>query len=161
MKRSSVPRLPASLLAVVAIVALHAPKARAAEECAQLASLKLPQVEVTRAESVAAGAFKPPGGADAGLGVPPGAYAQLPAFCRVAGTLRPTPDSDIRFEIWLPTSNWNGKCVATGNGVWAGSITLFSMGAPLSMGYATAATDDGHQLDRWPPGTDGGLPLSK
>jgi hypothetical protein len=45
----------------------------------------------------------------------------------------------------MPTSGWNGKFVGVGNGVWAGSITYFSMGEPLSMGYATAATDDGHQ----------------
>src|SRR4029077_18037650 len=57
----------------------------------------------------------------------------------------PTADSDIRFEVWMPTSGWNGKFVGVGNGVWAGSITYFSMVAPLSMGYATAATDDGHQ----------------
>jgi feruloyl esterase len=63
----------------------------------------------------------------------------------VAGTLRPTADSDIRFEVWMPSANWNGKFVGVGNGVWAGSITHFSMVEPLLMGYASAATDDGHQ----------------
>jgi len=61
------------------------------------------------------------------------------------GTIRPTPDSDIRFEVWMPASNGNGKFVGVGNGVWAGSIAYSSMRDPLSMGYATAATDDGHQ----------------
>jgi feruloyl esterase len=132
------------LVAVVALAALHAQAVRAAE-CSQLAGLKLAHVEITLAESVTAGGFKPPAGAGGGFGVPPGAYAHLPAFCRVAGTIRPTSDSDIRFEVWMPASNWNGKFLGTGNGVWAGSITDFSMAAPLSMGYATAATDDGHQ----------------
>lgn len=129
--------------ALVGLGTLQAQQVQAAE-CAQLATLKLAHVEITRAESVAAGAFEPPAGAG-GFGVPPGAYQHLPAFCRIAGTLRPTPDSDIRFEVWLPASSWNGKFLGTGNGVWAGSITYFSMIAPLSMGYATAATDDGHQ----------------
>ena len=133
----------AALFAVPGLATVQVQSARAAE-CSELAGLKLAHVEITRAESVAAGSFKPPGGAS-GFGVPPGAYTHLPAFCRITGTIRPTPDSDIRFEVWLPASNWNGKFLGTGNGVWAGSITYFSMAAPLSMGYATAATDDGHQ----------------
>jgi hypothetical protein len=117
-----------------------------AAECEQLASLQLANTEITLAQTVAAGAFKPPEGAGAGgPPVPPGAYSHLPPFCRVAGTLRPTKDSDIRFEVWMPVSNWNGKFVGVGNGVWAGSITHVSMVDPLSKGYATAATDDGHQ----------------
>jgi len=117
-----------------------------AAQCEQLAGLKLPHTEITLAQSVAAGAFKPPEGASSGMpGAPPGTYSRLPPFCRVAGTLRPTADSDIRFEVWMPASGWNGKFVGVGNGVWAGSISYFEMVAPLSIGYATAATDDGHQ----------------
>jgi hypothetical protein len=132
-------------LACLVYVVFQVTPANAAE-CERLAGLKLAHTEITVAQSVAAGAFKLPEGA--GMGgppAPPDAYAHLPAFCRVAGTLRPTGDSDIRFEVWLPTSHWNGKFVGVGNGVWAGSITYFSMVEPLSMGYATAATDDGHQ----------------
>lgn len=117
-----------------------------AADCAQLTGLKLPHTEITLAETIAAGAFKqPPGAGAGGPPAPPDAYAHLPAFCRVAGTSKPTPDSDIRFEVWLPVANWNGKFVGVGNGVWAGSITHVAMVQPLSMGYATAATDDGHQ----------------
>jgi feruloyl esterase len=132
------------LLAVIAYMAvLHVTTARAAE-CEQLAKLKLPHTEITLAQSIGAGAFKPPQGPVA-PGMPPAAYSSLPPFCRVAGTIRPTADSDIRFEVWLPAAGWNGKFVGTGNGVWAGSITYFSMVEPLPKGYATAATDDGHQ----------------
>ncbi len=117
-----------------------------AADCAQLAGLKLAHTDITLAESVPAGAFKPPGGAGGGgPGGPPADYSHLQAFCRVAGTLRPTSDSDIRFEVWMPESDWNGKFVGVGNGVWAGSITYSSMVDPLRMGYASAATDDGHQ----------------
>jgi feruloyl esterase len=134
-----------ALVCLAHAMALHT-AASSAAECEQLAGLKLPHTEVTLAQSVSAGAFKPPEGAGAGgPPAPPGSYSKLPAFCRVAGTIRPTADSDIRFEVWLPASNWNGKYVGVGNGVWAGSITHFSMVEPLSMGYATSATDDGHQ----------------
>jgi hypothetical protein len=126
--------------------ALHLTAARAAD-CEKLAGLKLARTEITLAQNVAAGAFTPPAGAGAsgGPGGPPAAYSRLPPFCRVAGTIRPTADSDIRFEVWMPASNWNGKFVGVGNGVWAGSITYYSMVDPVVMGYATAATDDGHQ----------------
>lgn len=128
-----------------ALATLH-PLAGHAAECAQLSSLHLAHTEITLAESVAAGGFKPPSGMASGApGALPVSYAHLPPFCRVAGTIRPTPDSDIRFEVWMPASNWNGKFVGVGNGVWAGAITYVAMMDPLMMGYATAATDDGHQ----------------
>jgi hypothetical protein len=114
-----------------------------AAECDQLAGLQLQNTTLTQSQVVAAGAFTPPAGG--GPGFPGANYSGLPSFCRVAGTLKPTSDSDIRFEVWMPVENWNGKYVGVGNGVWAGSISYFEMVAPLSRGYATAATDDGHQ----------------
>ena len=125
--------------------AFHAASVYAAD-CAGLAGLTLANTEITLAKDVARGAFKPPAGeGPGGPAGPASAYATLPPFCRVAGTIRPTADSDIRFEVWMPASNWNGKFVGVGNGVWAGSVTHFAMVEPLSKGYATAATDDGHQ----------------
>jgi feruloyl esterase len=44
------------------------------------------------------------------------ALADLPAFCRVAATLTPTKESDIKIEVWLPMAGWNGKLQAVGNG---------------------------------------------
>ncbi len=128
-----------AFLAVAQAGAAHA------QDCEKLAQLHLPNTVVTLAQSVAAGAFRPPAGP-----TPPGApgaavFAALPAFCRLAGIIKPTPDSDIRFEVWMPAEGWNGKFVGVGNGVWAGAIPYFEMTAPLQRGYATAATDDGHQ----------------
>jgi hypothetical protein len=133
-------RSPALLGCVALAVLAHAGAARAAD-CSALATLQLPHVTITLAEPVAAGALKLPGG---GMGAPAN-YSRLPAFCRVAGTSRPTADSDIRFEVWLPAAGWNGKYVGGGNGVWAGSIAYGDMVAPLGAGYATAASDLGHQ----------------
>ena len=117
----------------------------AAKDCAQLAGAALPQGAVTAATLVPAGGFQPP---PSPFGPPPGVAASgfksLPAFCRIEATLKPSPDSDIKVEVWLPASGWNGKLVGIGNGVWAGSIGYFQMGDPLSRGYAVAATDTGH-----------------
>jgi hypothetical protein len=124
-------------------MALAAPAA--AKDCAQMAGQALPQGKVTAATLVPAGEFKlaPTAG-----GPPPGVAAtgfkSLPAFCRIEATLTPTPDSDIKVEVWMPASGWNGKFVGIGNGVWAGSISYFQLGEPLSRGYAVAATDTGH-----------------
>jgi hypothetical protein len=88
--------------------------------------LQLKNATITAAVEVPAGGFKLPAPAGAGGG-PPMDFSTLPAFCRVAGTLRPTSDSDIRFEVWMPLTGWNGKFVGGGNGVWAGSIAYGDM----------------------------------
>ena len=71
----------------------------------------------------------------------------MPSFCRVAGILRPSPDSVIRFEVWMPSSGWNGKFLGVGNGGFAGSIGFTAMGGNVKRGYATAGTDSGHEAD--------------
>ncbi len=71
-------------------------------------------------------------------------YASLPSFCRVAATLAPSSDSDIKVEVWLPASGWNGKFQAVGNGGWAGTISYPALAQAVAAGYATASTDTGH-----------------
>jgi feruloyl esterase len=129
----------AGALAVVWATALDA---RAAGSCEGLASLALPGTTVTLAQTVPAGAFKLPAAGDAADGG--GRFDRLPAFCRVAATLKPSSDSDIKIEVWLPVSGWNGKYQAVGNGGWAGSISYPAMARALAQGYATASTDTGH-----------------
>lgn len=130
---------------LVSVSALHiAASANAATPCAALSKqLQLPNLTITLADEVPAGGLKLPSGG--GAGGPPANYSSLPAFCRVTGTIRPTTDSDIRLEVWMPLAGWNGKFVGGGNGVWAGSIAYGDMVTPLSRGYATAASDVGHQ----------------
>jgi feruloyl esterase len=105
-------------------------------DCAALARLTLPAVTVTQSEAVPAGAFTPPGGKT----VP-----EMPAFCRVAGVIKPSPDSDIRFEVWMPASGWSGRFQGVGNGGFAGTISYAQMAVALKAGDATASTDTGHQ----------------
>ena len=113
--------------------------------CGNLASLTFPDAKVTRAERVPAGAFTAP----APPPVPvPIDYSGLPAFCRVAATIAPAPDSAIKMEIWMPIDNWNGKFVGVGNGGFSGEIWYFAMAEPLSRGYAVAGTDTGHEGDQ-------------
>jgi feruloyl esterase len=62
--------------------------------------------------------------------------------------LKPTSDSLIKMEMWLPPAEkWNGKFMGVGNGGFAGSIQGLNTDMPqaLRLGYATAGTDTGHQ----------------
>jgi len=114
-----------------------------ASPCDTLAALALKDAAITRSELVAAGTFSPPGQQDA-AGARANPYTGLPEFCRVAATLTPTSDSDIKVEVWLPANGWNGKFQAVGNGGWAGVISYGAMADALHAGYATASTDTGH-----------------
>ena len=71
----------------------------------------------------------------------------VPAFCRVQGEARPTADSQIGFEVWLPRPDWNGRYYQLGSGGFAGSIHHPSLAAELRRGNAVAATDTGHRAD--------------
>ena len=142
------------LLALLAPVQ-HRPSARlrdasarqaAPASCESLSSQRLQNATVTSATVVAAGAFTPPAAAP-GRGVAPPlarAIAAAPAFCRVALTSTPTADSDIKIEVWLPASGWNGKLQAVGNGGWAGTISYQALAGAVAQGYAAASTDSGH-----------------
>ena len=112
-----------------------------AATCEDLAKLALPSTTIDQAQLVAAGAFSQPGGrGSAGRDV----FATLPAFCRVTATVKPSTDSDIKVEVWLPALGWNGKFQGVGNGGWAGVIGYPAMAAAVAGGYATASTDAGH-----------------
>lgn len=120
-----------------AILAVLSPSVHAAT-CTELTTLSLPNGTITLAEEIAAGAYPAPANG-------PNPYAALPAFCRIAATLTPSADSDIKIEVWLPLENWNGKLLGVGNGGWTGSIATSALANGLARGYATASTDTGHQ----------------
>jgi feruloyl esterase len=100
--------------------------------CESLSSLALPGATITLAQLSTTAPVSDP------------RIKNLPAFCRVAATLKPTSDSDIKIEVWLPASGWNGKFQAVGNGGWAGVISYSAMAQALEQGYATSSTDTGH-----------------
>jgi feruloyl esterase len=137
-------RSPYAAVVAAAIVSFSLSQPASAQSCEALSSLKLPDTTITAATSVAAGAFAPPARGGRGGG---NAFADLPAFCRVEATLKPSADSDIKVEYWLPATAaaWNGKFQATGNGGWNGNIDPNALATGLRRGYATASTDTGHQ----------------
>lgn len=82
-------------------------------------------------------------GYNGGRGIPP--FRTLPAFCRVAATLKPSAASDIRMELWLPTVGWNGNFRGTSPNGLGGVLNYNAMGVGLVDGFAVASTDTGHQ----------------
>lgn len=151
------------MIASLALLLLGA-AAPAVTPCDSLTTLNLPNATITSAAVVPEG--PPPargGGGGRGAAAPGGAGAarggaapqaqrgappaNIPEHCRVQITLKPTSDSLIYMEMWLPTQNWNGKFMAVGNGGFAGSIQGLTNEMPdaLRRGYATAGTDTGHQ----------------
>jgi hypothetical protein len=134
-----------TVLTATSALAALAFAAPAQAACSDLAGMHIGGGTITAAEVVAAGNFAPPAG---GMGRPPGVaespFTAVPAFCRVRLTLTPTADSDIKSEVWLPLSGWNGKYVGVGNGIWAGSLSYTELARNVERSYATAATDTGH-----------------
>ena len=134
-------------LKIMLTLALASLPAMAAASCESLASVSLPGATITSAQNVAAGAFTlpaNPNGRSGGRGPGANPYKDLPAFCRVTATLKPSSDSDIKIEVWLPAADWNQKYEAVGNGGWAGVISYSAMAEALRDGYATSSTDTGH-----------------
>jgi Tannase and feruloyl esterase len=108
----------------------------AAATCESLTRLALPAAGITLAQTVASGTFPAPGGQP---------IRDLPSFCRVVGVIRPVVDSEINFEVWIPSSGWNGRFVGIGNGGYAGTIGYGGLAAAVRGGYAAASTDTGHK----------------
>jgi feruloyl esterase len=124
-----------------------------AADCDHLASLKLRDTVSLAAQLVPGPQFTPPAvpapvpedaqeakdqaGAKAAQAA---LLGKLPAFCRVTGVIRPA----VRFEVWLPMQDWNGKFQGTGNGGYNGAIVYTALATGLLKHYATANTDMGH-----------------
>jgi hypothetical protein len=119
-------------LATLTSFAVQVEPSAATSMCANLAGLSLPQTKVTLARSYRAGEMVS------------GVTKAPVGLCRVAGTSKPSNDSNIKFEVWIPTDGrWNGKYEQIGNGGFAGKIWVSYIADAVSRGYAAAATDDG------------------
>ncbi len=133
------------IVAIIAASLLCVATPATAASCESLASVSLPDTTITLTQVVPAGSFTvPPGTPPGPPGLPPPSFLKVPEFCRVAATLKPTPDSDIKIEVWLPVSGWNGKLQAVGGGGWAGTISYGALGEAVERGYASSSTDTGH-----------------
>jgi Tannase and feruloyl esterase len=127
-----------SRFAVAAFTLSSVAGAVAGEDCARLAGKTFGDATIDSATNVA-----PPFGV-AGNNPTTPVTVNTP-FCRVQGKIRPSPDSDIGFEVWLPPqAGWNGKYEGIGNGGFAGTMLYGPMDWALKGGYAVSATDTGH-----------------
>src|ERR1035438_2609079 len=117
------------------VVLLAVGRSLAASTCEGLANLSVPDTTITTALSVPSGPYTAPDGTT---------FPRLPSFCRVAGSIQPTADSNIKFEVWMPGSGWNGKFAGADNGGFGGTINYAKIGDALSHNYAAASTDTGH-----------------
>ncbi len=97
--------------------------------CDMLKQTRIKNNEIVSAEQVTSGSYATASG--------------LPAFCRVVTAARPSSDSQIGIEVWLPVEGWNGRALGTGNGGFAGKISYNSLANGLKLGYAVANTDMG------------------
>jgi feruloyl esterase len=118
--------------------------------CDSLRTVTLPNTgaTITATQMIEAGPWDPPRASETANRPQP--LTDLPHFCRVQATLKPTSDSDIKIEVWLPimkqeeAAGWNGKFQAVGNGGWSGAINYSAMAQAIRRGYATSSTDTGH-----------------
>ena len=121
--RASLAAVTAALTALCFAAAAHA----ADDACAALAQTSVPGAKITLATPVAAA-------------------GDLPAYCRVQGTI---PQA-IQFELRLPLDGWNGKFYMAGCGGFCGSLLADQPGVVnalnhgLRRGYAAATSDSGH-----------------
>ena len=125
-----------SKLAVVVVVAIL-PSAASSRRCADLTKTAISGTTITSSTEVAPGRFTPPG-SDKTL--------DTPAFCRVVAVARPTSDSVINFEVWIPTGHqqWNQDLLGVGNGGYNGAIQYAELADGVRRGFAAASTDTGH-----------------
>jgi feruloyl esterase len=116
-----------------------------AVSCQSLAKLTLPDTTITMAQPVAAGEFKPPASFHA---LPGQVFPPTPAFCCVTATVKPTSDSNIRIEVWLPLSGWNGNFLGVGGTGWSGYIGYGGLISEVALGYAVGSADAGHDRSK-------------
>ncbi len=106
---------------------------QAALSCANLASVTPEASNITSATMVTAPTT---------IG---GAAVSVP-FCRVQGTARPSFDSEIKFEVWLPptAADWTGRMKVNGTGGYAGATPYARLAQDIGDGFITAGSNMGH-----------------
>jgi pimeloyl-ACP methyl ester carboxylesterase len=133
--RSRSALLAVALLVLVEPATAQVGLARRAADCEALARSSAPGITIEAATAVEAGDFN----------APDGERHDVPRFCRVQAVARPTSDSSIGFELWMPAEGWNGRYYQLGNGGFGGRIHYPSLLAELEKGNAVSQSDTGHQ----------------
>lgn len=103
----------------------------------KIKEIKIPGVTIIEIQDISVGNFTQSGKKP---------ITNLPAFIRVVIISKPTSESNIGIELWLPKDTWNGRFLGTGNGGGAGSINYGALASGVIRGFATANTDMGTSL---------------
>ena len=107
--------------------------------CTSLSTFSHPNTTINSANSQPGGPYVAP---DAWHLV----FTNLPPYCEVQATIQPTADSSIKVRVWMPTTNYNGRYLGTGNGGYAGGFFFSELADGINRGFATANTDMGATL---------------
>ena len=129
---------------IVGLTVMSTLPCHAAATCESLALLLLPNTTITMAQIVPSATFVVPRDFKGSgrcwfepcptANEPGDVFKNLPSFCRFSAILKPTSDSEIKIEVWMPSSGWNHKLLALGNGAWAGMITYPGLAVGVSRG---------------------------
>ena len=112
--------------------ATRSPTAAMSSDCAGLTGVASEMATITSATPVAAGETIDTTKVSA-------------AFCRVRGVARPSSDSLINFEVWLPVAAaWTGRLKTDGTGGYAGATPIPRMAQDVATGFVVAGSDMGH-----------------
>jgi len=124
---------PLRALALAVSIAWAAGSADAATDCAGLVNVKLEGATIVSASVVS------------GPSTIGGARVAVP-ICRVEGVARPSSDSEIRFEVWLPSTSdkWTGRMKVNGTGGYAGAVPYALLAQDIGDGFVTAGSNMGH-----------------
>lgn len=134
MKKSCSKRAAAARrLALAAGLCGAAGLAQAAGDCAGLVGVTTADATMSAATSI----LTP--------GVVAGVAVSVP-FCRVQGVARPSSDSEIKFEVWLPPTggDWSGRLKVNGTGGYAGAIPYPRLAQDVGDGFVSAGSNMGH-----------------
>ncbi|MGC3944385.1 MAG: tannase/feruloyl esterase family alpha/beta hydrolase [Chryseolinea sp.] len=102
--------------------------------CEKLVDLKIPQVTILKAQRLDGDTIR--------YNDPFAPIVILKkSFCRVQARI----DAEIKFELLMP-QDWNGRFIMSGGGVFVGNTMNFNS-STVDNGYATAATDTGHEAN--------------
>jgi feruloyl esterase len=104
--------------------------------CASLSTFSYPNTTINSASSQPGGPYVAPDAWHL-------AFTNLPPYCDVSATIKPTADSSINVRVWMPTANYNGRYLGTGNGGYAGGFFFSELADGINRGFATANTDMG------------------
>ena len=104
--------------------------------CASLSTFSYPNTTINSASPQPGGPYVAPDAWHL-------AFTNLPPYCDVSATIKPTADSSINVRVWMPTASYNGRYLGTGNGGYAGGFFFSELADGINRGFATANTDMG------------------